>query len=446
MSTPGLPDRAGNRAFAGTTADQPAVATSPAAVGEAAPFVVMVKPVGPACNLACGYCYYRQTSEMYEGGHVLPMSDATLERFVRQFIEASPGPEVHFVWHGGEPTLAGLPFFQRAMALQRRYLPTGWRCWNNLQTNGTLLDDEWCAFLAAEGFEVGLSVDGPALLHDAQRPDHQGRGSAARAAAGLRRLLAHGVEPDLLCTVTAATAAQPLAVYRALREMGSTFLQFLPIVRPAGDGLSAESVGALEYGKFLCAVFDEWIRRDVGQIVVQFFAETYRAWAGQQPTLCALAESCGSVLVVEHDGAVYACDHFVRDSHRLGTIDTAHLGALAMSPEQLRFGQQKRDSLPGQCRACPWLFACGGGCPKDRLATTDTGEPGLNVLCDGLRAFYEHADPLLRRMVELGPHPSAIKEELRAEEQQRWRGVGRNDPCPCGSGRKAKRCCWPSRP
>jgi uncharacterized protein len=419
---------------------------SSVSVGETAPFVVMAKPVGPACNLACGYCYYLQTAEMYERHHEFRMSDATLERFVRQFIEASPGPEVHFVWHGGEPTLAGLPFFQRAVALQRRYLPTGWRCWNNLQTNGTLLDDAWCAFLAEEGFEVGLSVDGPAILHDAQRPDHQGRGSAERVAAGLRRLLAHGVEPDLLCTVTAATAAQPLAVYRALREMGSTFIQFIPIVRPVAGGLSAESVSAQAYGEFLCAVFDEWIRRDLGQIVVQFFAESYRAWAGRQPTLCSLAETCGSVLVVEHDGAVYACDHFVRDSHRLGTIETTHLGTLARAPEQLRFGQQKRDSLPAQCRSCPWLFACGGGCPKDRLAVTDRGEPGLNVLCEGLRTFYQHADPLLRRMVALGSRPSALKDELRAEEQRRWRGVGRNDPCPCGSGRKAKRCCWPNRP
>jgi uncharacterized protein len=413
--------------------------------GEPTPFVVMVKPVGPVCNLACGYCYYRGTADMYGRRHAFRMSDATLDLFVRQFIEASPGPEVHFVWHGGEPTLAGLQFFQRAVALQRRYLPAGWRCLNNLQTNGTLLDDAWCAFLAEEGFEVGLSVDGPALLHDAQRPDHQGIGSAKRVAAGLRRLLAHKVEPDLLCTVTAATAAQPQTVYRALREMGSTFIQFIPIIRPTPDGLSADSIGAREYGQFLCSVFDEWIRRDLGRIVVQFFAESYRAWAGKPTTMCALAETCGSVLVVEHDGAVYACDHFVRDSHRLGTVDTEQLGTLLRAPEQLHFGRRKRDDLPGQCQRCPWLFACRGGCPKDRLATTDAGEPGLNVLCEGLRAFYVHADPLLRRMVAAGRHPSAVKEELRAEEQRRWRGIGRNDPCPCGSGRKAKRCCLPGR-
>ena len=258
-----------------------------------------------------GYCYYLQTAEMYERHHEFRMSDAILERFVRQFIEASPGPEVHFVWHGGEPTLAGLPFFQRAVALQRRYLPTGWRCWNNIQTNGTLLDDAWCAFLAEEGFEVGLSVDGPAILHDAQRPDHQGRGSAGGwpLAGGCWRMGWTG--PTL--HRHRSDAAQPLAVYRALREMGSTFIQFIPIVRPVAGGLSAESVSAQAYGEFLCAVFDEWIRRDLGQIVVQFFAESYRAWAGRQPTLCSLAETCGSVLVVEHDGAVYACDHFVRD-------------------------------------------------------------------------------------------------------------------------------------
>jgi uncharacterized protein len=271
---PGPHDGAEKQVAFEPTADRDSAAISPVLAGERSPFVVMAKPVGPVCNLACGYCYYRGTAEMYGQRHAFRMTDATLDRFVRQFIEASPGPEVHFVWHGGEPTLAGLPFFQRAVALQKHYLPTGWRCWNNLQTNGTLLDDDWCAFLAAERFEVGLSVDGPAALHDVQRPDHQGRGSAKRVAAGLRRLLAHKVEPDLLCTITAATAAQPLVVYRSLREMGSTFIQFLPIIRPTAEGLSADSVSAQAYGEFLCAVFDEWIRRDLGRIVVQLFAET----------------------------------------------------------------------------------------------------------------------------------------------------------------------------
>lgn len=408
----------------------------------------MAKPVGPACNLACGYCYYLDSARLYERPHRFRMSDAMLERYVRQFIEASPGPLVHFVWHGGEPTLAGLGFYRRAVELQRRYLPEGWKCWNNLQTNGTLLDDAWCAFLAEEGFEVGVSLDGPAVLHDSHRRDSLGRGSHARVMAGLRRLLDHGVEPDLLCTVTAATAAEPLTVYRYLRDLGPSFLQFLPVVSPVeGGGVSADSVSSEAYGRFLCAVFDEWLRRDLGRVMVQLFGECLRVWEGQGPLLCLMAESCGRVLVVEHDGAVYSCDHYVRPEYRLGNLRSAHLGTLVDSEAQLRFGQAKREALPSQCRACPWLRACNGGCPKDRVGVTDAGEPGLNHLCGGLRAFFVHADPYLRRMAVLGRSGWAtVAADVRAADRARWHGVGRNDLCPCGSGLKVKRCCWPMRP
>ena len=415
---------------------------------EREPFVVMAKPVGPACNLDCSYCYYLESFRLYERPHRFRMSDDMLERYVRQFIEASPGPIVHFVWHGGEPTLAGLRFYERAVELQRRYLPEGWQCWNNLQTNGTLLDDAWCAFLAKERFEVGLSLDGPAVLHDANRLDRAGRGTHARVMAGLRRLLDHGVEPDLLCTVNAATAAEPLTVYRYLRDLGPTFLQFLPVVRLVASGrASADSVTPHAYGRFLCVVFDEWLRRDTGRLMVQAFGEYLRVWAGEPPLLCLNAETCGRVLVVEHDGAVYSCDHYVRPEHRLGNISSAHLGALVDSPAQLRFGQAKRESLASECRACPWLAACNGGCPKHRLAAAADGEGRLNYLCGGLRAFFAHADPYLRRMVVLGrPGWAAVTADLRAADRARWQGLGRNDPCPCGSGLKAKRCCWSIRP
>ncbi len=417
---------------------------------EREPFLVMAKPVGPICNLACTYCYYLDTARLYERPHRFRMSDELLDAYVRQYIEASPGPLVHFVWHGGEPTLAGLGFFRRAVGLQRRYLPQGWSCWNNLQTNGTLLDEQWCAFLAEERFEVGLSVDGTELLHDAYRRDRNGRGTYQRVAAATQRLQRHGVRPDLLCTVTPAVAQDPLGVYRALRALGGTFLQFLPIVRRGPDGQpTPESVSPDDYGRFLCAVFDEWVRHDLGKLQVQLFFESLRAWGGETPTLCVMAPTCGRALVVEHDGAVYTCDHYVNPEHRLGDIQSTHLGALADAPALLRFGADKRDRLPAQCRECPWLAACNGGCPKDRFARAADGEPGLHYLCAGLRRFFAHADAPLRRLVELGRQnasPAAAMAALREESAAPWRAVGRNDLCPCGSGRKAKRCCWPQRP
>jgi uncharacterized protein len=428
----------------------PGTAPEPAPARAPDPFVVMAKPVGPACNIACPYCYYAGTAGQYARPHRFRMSDEMLERYVRQFIEASPGPAVHFCWHGGEPTLAGLAFFRRALELQRAYLPRGWVCWNNLQTNGTLLDDAWCSFLAGNGFEVGLSLDGPAALHDGQRPDRAGRGTHARVEASVRRLVAHGIRPALLCTVTAATATAPVDVYRYLTGLGATWLQFLPIVRPLpGRGVSADSVAPEAYGRFLCAVFDRWVQHDVDRVQVQLFAECLLAWSGRQPTLCILAETCGRALAVEHDGAVYPCDHFVAPEHRLGDLTSSHLGTLAGSPAQLRFGAAKRAGLPARCRSCPWLFTCGGGCPKHRFTPAEGGGPGINYLCDGLRAFFAHADPYLRRILVLSRQrklPQEVMREAREAARARWRAVGRNDPCPCGSGRKAKHCCWATRP
>ncbi len=420
------------------------------ATGTSQPFVVMAKPVGPTCNLECGYCYYLDTARHYDRPHQFRMSDALLETYVRQYVEASPGPFVQFVWHGGEPTLAGLDFYRRAVELQRRYLPAGWSCWNNLQTNGTLLDDEWCSFLADEKFAVGLSIDGTPQLHDAYRRDRHGRGTYALVAAAARRLQAHGIQPDLLCTVTSAVAEEPLSVYRALRDIDTGWMQFLPIVRRESDGrVTPESVSPEAYGRFLCTVFDHWSQHDIGKLHVQFFSETSLVWSGGRANVCWMAPTCGRVLVVEHDGAVYACDHFVTPEHRIGGLDDSHLGALVDSPIQRRFGADKRDRLPAQCRSCPWLTVCNGGCPKDRFAVAEDGEPGLNYLCAGLRRFYAYAEQPLRHFIERGRkgiQPATIMAELRAESLARWRGIGRNDPCLCGSGRKAKRCCWSQRP
>jgi uncharacterized protein len=377
------------------------------------------------------------------------MTDAALETYIRQYLEASPGPSVQFTWHGGEPTLAGLDFYRRAAELQRRYLPEGWECWNNLQTNGLLLDDAWCDFLAGAGFDVGLSIDGTQRAHDAYRRSRSG-GTWEQAAAAVRRLQAHGIQPDLLCTVTAATASEPSAVYRALRSFGTGWIQFIPVaLREADGGISPESVTAEDYGNFLCAVFDEWSLRDLGRTEVQLFAETARVWSGGAAGLCWMAPVCGRVLIVEQDGGVYSCDHFVDPDHRIGSIADSSLGELADSPAQRRFGAAKSDSLPAQCRECPWRPACNGGCPKDRWALSGEGEPPANYLCAGLKRFFSYSEKPLKKIARqrrAGAGPDAIMSALRQDMQERWRGVGRNDPCPCGSGRKAKHCCWRQRP
>jgi uncharacterized protein len=424
--------------------------TTGAGAAAAEPFVVMAKPVGPLCNLNCSYCYYLETERFYQSPHQFLMPDSLLETYIRQYIAASPGPVVSFTWHGGEPTLAGLDFYRLAVDLQQRYLPAGWSCWNNLQTNGILLNDDWCAFLADARFDVGLSIDGTEWLHDEHRKDHRGNGTYGRAVAAVRRLQAHGIQPDLLCTVTAAAAQEPVAVYRALRDLNTGWIQFIPIVRlTAGGQVTPESVTGEKYGDFLCTVFDEWLRHDLSRLDVQLFAETAHVWSGGTASLCWMAPTCGRVLIVEHDGGVYACDHFVTPDHRLGDLATSSLRTLVDLPVQRRFGADKQARLPLQCRSCSWLTVCNGGCPKDRFALTENGEPGLNYLCGGFRQFFAHAEQPLRQVSALrksGLTPDAIMARLLAEAQVRWRGVGRNDPCPCGSGRKAKHCCWSKRP
>lgn len=414
------------------------------------PFVVMAKPVGPRCNMKCSYCYYLDTGRLYGSPHQFQMSDNLLEMYVRQYIEASPGPVVQFTWHGGEPTLAGLDFYRLAVELQKRYLPEGWTCWNNLQTNGILLDDEWCSFLADAHFDVGLSLDGTQWLHDEFRKDHGGHGTYKRTVEAVRRLQANGIQPDLLSTVTSSIAKEPKAVYQSLRDLSTGWIQFIPIVRRTTDGLvTPESVTGEEYGHFLCTVFDEWIHHDLGRLEVQLFAEMSLVLSGGATNLCWMAPTCGRVLILEHDGGVYACDHFVTPDHRIGDIWSSTLSALVDAPVQRRFGNDKRDRLPMQCRACSWLDICNGGCPKDRFAFTEDGESGLNYLCSGFRQFYAHAEQPLKKVMQFrkrGLTSDAIMADLRARLLARWRGIGRNDPCPCDSGRKAKHCCWSRRP
>lgn len=369
--------------------------------GEKQPFVVMAKPVGSRCNMRCAYCYYLDKGKYSAHEKQSRMSYALLERLIRQTIEASPGPVVSFVWHGGEPTLAGLEFYERAVELQKKYLPKGWQAWNNLQTNGLLLNKKWCAFLKENRFDVGVSIDGSEAVHNANRRDLGGTGTWSRVRQAVRTLRAAGIEPDLLCTVNSATVRDPEGVYRTLESLECGWVQFIPIVvRLPGGGFSEESVAPEAYGRFLCAVFDLWVKNGLGKMDVQLFAETARILAGGSPSVCWMAEECGRAPVVEEDGSVYACDHFVDPEHRLGTLGSAKLGALLDSPAQTAFGRAKREGLTAECRACPWYRFCGGGCLKDRFGVSKEGEPGQYYLCAGLRALFAHAVPVLETVME----------------------------------------------
>ncbi|MFZ5826537.1 MAG: anaerobic sulfatase maturase [Bacillota bacterium] len=414
-----------------------------------APFHVMAKPIGPICNIDCEYCYYLEKESLYPKGENFKMTEPALESYIRQFIANSPGPRVDFAWQGGEPTLMGLDFFQRVVALQKKHLPAGWSCTNAIQTNGTLLNDDWCRFFKEESFLVGLSVDGPAHLHDFYRKDKGGKPTHERVMRGLRLLQQHGVDFNILCVVNQANAAHPLDVYRFFKSVGVNWIQFIPIVEREGEaGVTDRSVSAAAYGEFLAAIFDEWVRHDVGKVFVQIFEECFTVWAGLPATLCIFAETCGRAMAMEHNGDVYACDHFVEPGYHRGNLHLIPLSEIVDSPEQLQFGLDKRDTLPAYCRTCEVRFMCNGGCPKDRFITTPDGEPGLNYLCAGFKRFFTHVDPYLRRMVALwqrGMSPALIMDEVRRADEARWAGVQRNDRCPCGSGKKYKACCLPVR-
>ncbi len=352
------------------------------------PFHVTIKPRGPVCNLACDYCYYLEKVDLYPGSGFC-MSDAVLEAFTRQYIEAQPGPEVVFGWQGGEPLLMGLDFFRQALALQKRHQRAGTRLVNTLQTNGTLLDDAWATFLRTHDFLVGLSLDGPRAMHDAYRRDRGEGGSFDRAMRGLGLLQGRGVAVNVLACVHAANADHPLDVYRFLRdEAGGRFIQFIPVVQR--EGAAGQGVEPEQYGRFLTTIFDEWLQHDVDRVSVQMFDAALAAWLGRPPGLCVFDPTCGSALALEHNGDLYACDHFVTPEHRLGNVLDTPLRDLVASETQQRFGRAKGEALPAECRRCPVRFACNGGCPKNRLSGGDT--PGRNDLCAAYRRFFHHAD------------------------------------------------------
>lgn len=417
------------------------------------PFHVMTKPIGPICNLDCSYCFYLEKEKLFPKGEKFRMSDEVLETYIRQYLASQDGPEVSFAWQGGEPTLMGVDYFRKVVQLQRQY--AGGRVVHNaLQTNGTLLDNEWGQFLSREGFLVGVSIDGPRELHDKYRVDKGGKPTFDKVMRGIETLKRHRVEFNTLTVVNNANVQHPLEVYRFLKEIGSGFIQFIPLVErlSGAEGLaepesasaqvSPWSVPSAAYGDFLVQIFEDWVRRDVGRVFVQTFDVALGNWSGMGGGLCVFSENCGRAVALEHNGDVYSCDHYVYPQYRLGNLLNQSLGEMIESPGQKKFGTDKSSTLPKYCRECSVRFACHGECPKHRFLKTPDGEPGLNYLCASYKRFFTHVDPYMRVMTNLlraERSPATIMQML-ARDQTRGGAPGRNDPCPCGSGRKYKLC------
>lgn len=412
-------------------------------------FQVMAKPVGALCNLACSYCYYLEKKELYPGRQSFRMSDEMLERYIVQHIEACPGELILFSWHGGEPTLLGIDYFRRVVELQRRHRPAGRAILNGIQTNGTLIDEDWAKFLAAEHFQVGLSIDGPKAMHDGFRITKGAVPTHKQVVQGFRLLKKHRVHCDILCVVHHKNVGHPAAVYQYFKDLGVEFLQFLPLVIREGAQAGPQSVPAEAYGTFLCTVFDEWVRNDAGRIAIQNFDEAVRPYLGVDHALCTFRETCGDVVVVEHNGDVYSCDHFVDREHRIGNLGETPLHELLEDSALRAFGRAKKDALPRACRECEVLRSCNGGCQKDRFVPGPDGE-SLNYLCSGYKSFFIHARPRLRQLagvIQSGLPVQHIRDIVRSEQAAAALDeVGRNEPCPCGSGLKYKKCCLGKAP
>ncbi len=370
------------------------------------PLYLMAKPAGPACNLACEYCYYLEKSKLFADPRHTFMTDDMLDTFIRSYIEAQTTQEVQFTWHGGEPTMRNLDFYRKAVSLQQ-YYGKGRPILNCLQTNGTMLNDQWCRFLRENGWLVGISIDGPQEMHDEYRRNRSGKASFGQTMRGINMLKRHGVEWNAMAVVNDYNADHPDEFYDFFREIGCEYLQFTPVVeRVKADGMlsaGTDNEGAVtdfsvrpkQWGRFLCRVFDIWRKRDVGKIFVQLFDATLANWVGATPGVCTLAKTCGHAGAVEHNGDVYSCDHFVFPEYRLGNLRTHTVTEMMYSPRQMEFGAAKQEKLPRQCKECRWLFACNGECPRNRFAHTADGEGGLNYLCEGYRMFFEHAAPYM---------------------------------------------------
>ena len=426
-------------------------------------FQVMLKPAGPACNLICTYCYYLEKKKLYPEASSYRMPDGLLEDFTRQFIEAHEIPVVTFTWQGGEPTLAGLDFFRKAINLQKKY-SGGKRIENAFQTNGTRLNSDWCKFFADNNILVGISIDGAEHNHDHYRRTFSGGPTFKRVMKGIDLLHKNKVEFNTLSAVNDYNVGFASETYRFLKTIGSGFLQFLPVVEHytednSVDGLELVapvhdrnakvtdwSVDSKMFGRFLVTIFDEWVRTDVARIYVQIFDATLANYAGENPGLCVFNETCGDALVMEHNGDLFSCDHFVYPEYFLGNITNTPLPDLVRLQKQFDFGIDKRNKLPQYCLQCDVRYACHGECPKHRFLSTPDGKQGLNYLCEGYKMFFRHVEPYMEYMAKELKNkrpPANVMNWVRNREAQVVKPLipERNDPCPCGSGKKFKNCC-----
>lgn len=426
-------------------------------------FQVMLKPAGSSCNLNCTYCYYLEKSKLYGTDPKMRMTDELLENFTRQFIEANQVPVVTFTWQGGEPTLMGLDFFRRAVELQKRFAGDK-KIENAFQTNGTRLDDDWCSFLKDNNFLVGISIDGDEHNHDHFRRTRSDRPTFRKVMNGIELLHKHSVEFNTLSVVNSYNVNYASETYRFLKKIGSGFMQFLPVVEFENENRMPDdlrliapihqnhphvapfTVPPVDFGKFLITIFDEWVRNDVARYYVQIFDACLANYAGENPGLCVFNDTCGDALVMEHNGDVYSCDHFVYPEYFLGNITDTPLIGLAKSQTQFDFGVEKRNKLPRHCLKCDVRYMCHGECPKHRFLATPDGEHGLNYLCEGYKIFFKHVEPYMKFMAEELNNkrpPANVMTWIRNRENQVVKPVapGRNDPCPCGSGKKFKNCC-----
>lgn len=400
-------------------------------------FQIFAKPAGSRCNLDCSYCYYLQKNSLLAGDPAPRMTEDLLERYIVGHIGAHPGPTVRFSWHGGEPTLLGIDYFRRIVALQEKHCPPHKmkKIANGIQTNGTLLDDDWGRFLARHRFAVGLSLDGPKEIHDVYRVNRQGTGTHDAAMRGYQSLVEHRIPTDILCVVNDYNVMFPLQVYRFFKSIGVKYLSFLPLVERAGEGVGDRTVPPEAFGAFLCTIFDEWLAEDIGTVKVQIFEEATRTAFGQDHSLCLFRPTCGDIPVVEYNGDVYVCDHFALPARRVGNIAATPLAEILGSDRLAAFGAAKRTSLSQTCKSCEVLAMCNGECPKNRFVTGANGTEKENYLCAGYRLFFNHCAPFIQAVAAQWRQPAAASRRPVPDD------TGRNEPCPCGSGRKYKKCC-----
>ncbi|OIK16017.1 anaerobic sulfatase maturase [Bacillus sp. MUM 116] len=389
-------------------------------------FHLLVKPTGPICNLDCKYCYYTEKEGYYPKNHSFHMSDDVLESYIRQYIASQDTEEIIFAWQGGEPTLMGEEFFSKAIFLQKKYA-NGKQIKNTIQTNGTLLNDNWCKLLSDNHFLVGLSLDGPEPIHNQSRVDRGGKPTFDQVMKGLSLLKKHQVEFNVLTCVTKDSAYKPLEIYHFFKQQGIQFMQFIPIVEQEKKEKAATCSSQMEdsekavthwtvepdmYGEFLIQIFNEWVREDIGSVFVMNFEWALAAWAGIPSPVCIFAEECGRAAAMEHNGDLFSCDHFVYPEYRLGNIQDG-LMKIVNQPSQAAFGKKKKDTLPNVCLNCEFQFACHGECPKNRFAVTDENEPGLNYLCTSYKKYFKHIDPymiVIKQLLQAGLPAALVKE------------------------------------